>query len=88
MSDWNDALEAAAKVCDGLWINAARGKQQNELSHGCVACREAIRALKRPEAVEWTPPETERINYSCGCSAFGTKPMPTYCPQHESPEQP
>lgn len=48
----NSALEDAARVAEELWRNAPNtresGFRQNEISHGCIASAEAIRALKSP----------------------------------------
>lgn len=53
-------LEEAAKECERIWKEAPNERtdspltsfRQNEISHGCVACAAAIRALNPKERHE------------------------------------
>lgn len=52
-----EAIEEAAKECERIWKEAPNERtdspltsfRQNEISHGCVACAAAIRALNPKE---------------------------------------
>lgn len=48
MSEWNDALEAAAEICDMRSI--PQGGYLTEMDIRAAECAIAIRGLKRPEA--------------------------------------
>ena len=46
---WCEALEEAKEECMRVWRNTTNERPdytQNKISHGCIACRDAIEALK------------------------------------------
>jgi len=56
--DYAQGVADAARVCREIWQNAPNDRpeyRQNEISHGCLACEQAIRALSSPPSVseEW-----------------------------------